>query len=113
MQVYVQKSTSTTLPCKSAAVSGAVFSQPVAPSNPGTRSGRSAARSRLGPLRQNPVRADEVAGGGVGVVLEVGLMLRLGFPEIAGPRGPPHDPSPPAPRPGRRPRRFLGRPPPL
>src|SRR5215218_1960691 len=35
MHVYVQKSTSTTLPSTSAAVSGGEFSQPVAPPNPG------------------------------------------------------------------------------
>src|SRR4051812_50079384 len=106
MQVYVQKSTSTTLPCKSAAVSGAVFSQPVAPSNPGTRSGRSAARSRLGPLRQNPVGADEVAGVAGWVVVGGGLMVRVGLPEDTRPGGPPPDPPPPAPRGGARGGRF-------
>jgi hypothetical protein len=35
MQVYVQKSTSTTLPRRSAVVSGDEFVQPVAPSKPG------------------------------------------------------------------------------
>src|SRR4051812_19398852 len=97
MQVYVQKSTSTTLPCKSAGVSGGVFSQPVAPSNPGMRSGRSAARSYLGPLRQNPVGADEVARVAVGIVLEVILMLRFGFPEVTGRRDLRHDLPRPAP----------------
>jgi hypothetical protein len=37
MQVYVQKSTSTTLPLTSSAVSGGELSQPVAPSKPGKR----------------------------------------------------------------------------
>jgi hypothetical protein len=35
MHVYVQKSTSTTFPRKSAGESGPEFSQPVAPSKPG------------------------------------------------------------------------------
>jgi hypothetical protein len=37
MHVYVQKSTSTTLPPTSSAVSGGELSQPVATSNPGRR----------------------------------------------------------------------------
>jgi hypothetical protein len=36
IQVNVQKSASTTLPCRSAPASGGEFSQPVAPSKPGT-----------------------------------------------------------------------------
>jgi hypothetical protein len=37
MQVYVQKSTSTTEPRNPAGVSGGELSQPLAPSNPGSR----------------------------------------------------------------------------
>src|SRR5919197_5118429 len=40
MQVYVQKSTRTTLPRRPSAVSGSELSQPVAPSNPGRVSRR-------------------------------------------------------------------------
>src|SRR4029453_17375113 len=37
MHVYVQKSTSTTFPCRRSGVSGSELSQPVAPSKPGRR----------------------------------------------------------------------------
>src|SRR5204863_9965240 len=40
-------------------------------------------RCRCRPLRKNPVRADEMAGVAVGVLLEVVLMLGLGLPERA------------------------------
>src|SRR5205809_3839624 len=118
MHVYVQKSTSTTLPRSSAGVRGGELSQPVAPSNSASRpsNGKSpaspewrvrnklmpplrqcktlvrapvrrrllAACGGLGPLRQDPIRADEVAGVAVGVALEVVLVLGLGLPEVAG-----------------------------
>src|SRR5206468_10444271 len=144
MHVYVQKSTSTTFPRRSAGVSGAELSQPVAPSNAARRPSRGkgtaspewrvrnklmdvarlqqtswklvaegshapsrarptyrtsvrpsfgawmrrrlAARGGLGPQRQDPIRADEVARVAVGVALEVILVLGLGFPEVAGRR---------------------------
>ena len=41
---------------------------------------------RGGPLQQDPVRADEVAGVAVRVALEIILMLGLGLPERAGRR---------------------------
>ena len=61
MQVYVQKSTSTTRPRRSSVVSGSEFSQPVAPSNEPRRPsfGSSAApRSRLSFMAEYPISSD-------------------------------------------------------
>src|SRR5436190_11363294 len=55
-------------------------------------------RCRFRPLGKNPVRADEMAGVAVGVLLEVVLMLGLGLPERACRGDFRHDLPGPAPR---------------